>query len=77
MRVPGIPYFACVWAGILTLALCSVPVWADHPLPWKVGVAKVNITPENPMWMAGYASRDRPAQGKLTDLWAKENRTSV
>jgi hypothetical protein len=23
------------------------------------------------MWMSGYSSRDRPAEGKLTDLWAK------
>ena len=29
------------------------------------------ITPEKYMWMAGYGSRDRPADGKLTDLWAK------
>ncbi len=38
---------------------------------WAVGVAKVSITPEEPMWMAGYAFRDRAAEGKLTDLWAK------
>ena len=38
---------------------------------WKAGKAKVNITPERPIWMSGYASRDKPAQGKLTDLWAK------
>jgi hypothetical protein len=38
---------------------------------WKVGLAKAVITPEKFMWMAGYASRDRPADGKLTDLWAK------
>jgi len=38
---------------------------------WKAGVAKVNITPQQPMWMAGYAGRNRPADGKLTDLWAK------
>ena len=38
---------------------------------WKFGVAAVNITPEVPMLMSGYASRDRPAEGKLTDLWAK------
>lgn len=38
---------------------------------WKAGVAKVRITPEVPMWMSGYASRDHPAEGKLTDLWAK------
>lgn len=38
---------------------------------WKAGAAKVAITPEEPMWMAGYASRTRPADGKLTELWAK------
>ena len=38
---------------------------------WKAGVAKANITPEGSMWMAGYAARTRPAEGKATDLWAK------
>ena len=38
---------------------------------WKAGTAAVNITPDQPMWMAGYANRDRPAEGTLTDLWAK------
>ena len=38
---------------------------------WKAGSAKVNITPPKLMWMSGYASRTRPAEGKLTDLWAK------
>lgn len=38
---------------------------------WQVGAASVVITPEKPMWMAGYASRSAPATGKLTDLWAK------
>lgn len=38
---------------------------------WKAGAAKVNITPTSPMWMAGYGARDRPAEGALTDLWAK------
>lgn len=38
---------------------------------WKAGVARVNITPEKPMWMAGYGGRDHPAEGKLHDLWAK------
>lgn len=38
---------------------------------WKAGVAKANITPDQYMWMSGYAARDRPAEGKLTDLWAK------
>lgn len=38
---------------------------------WKAGVAKVSITPEKLIWMGGYAFRDHPAEGKLTDLWAK------
>jgi len=46
---------------------------ADAPgtAVWKAGVAKVNITPAQSMWMSGYAARTRPAQGKLDDLWAK------
>lgn len=38
---------------------------------WKAGVARVIITPQQPMWMAGYASRTAPSDGKLHDLWAK------
>ena len=29
------------------------------------------ITPKQPMWMAGYAACNRPADGTLHDLWAK------
>jgi hypothetical protein len=38
---------------------------------WKAGVAKVAITPEGPLWMAGFAVRTHPSEGKLHDLWAK------
>jgi hypothetical protein len=38
---------------------------------WKAGVASVVITPEHPLWMAGYANRDHPSDGKIVDLWAK------
>lgn len=38
---------------------------------WKAGVAKTVITPREPMWMSGYASRDKPADGTSHDLWAK------
>lgn len=38
---------------------------------WQAGVAKTNITPEKYMAMSGYGGRDKPADGKLTDLWAK------
>lgn len=39
--------------------------------PWQAGVARINITPAEPMWMSGYASRTQPAQGTRHDLWAK------
>jgi neutral ceramidase len=38
---------------------------------WKAGVARVVITPDQPLWMAGYANRDHPSEGKIVDLWAK------
>jgi len=38
---------------------------------WQAGVARKQITPEKAMWMSGYAGRNRPADGKLTELWAK------
>ena len=39
--------------------------------PWKAGVAVRVITPEVTMWMAGYAGRKGPAEGKEHDLYVK------
>lgn len=38
---------------------------------WQAGVATVNITPSYSMWLAGYASRTGPSEGKIHDIWAK------
>ncbi|MBE9461504.1 neutral/alkaline non-lysosomal ceramidase N-terminal domain-containing protein [Dyadobacter subterraneus] len=46
-------------------------VLANDKKGWKAGVAKVVITPAQSMWMAGFASRTGPSEGKLHDLWAK------
>ncbi|MFN4259421.1 MAG: neutral/alkaline non-lysosomal ceramidase N-terminal domain-containing protein [Gemmataceae bacterium] len=40
-------------------------------IPYKAGVAAKVITPSEPLWMAGYAARDKPAEGKLHDLYVK------
>lgn len=37
---------------------------------WKAGIAKAVITPEKPVWLAGYGMK-RPPDGKLHDLWMK------
>jgi hypothetical protein len=44
---------------------------ATQAADWRAGTARIKITPERPMWMSGYASRDRPAEGTSIDLWAK------
>lgn len=38
---------------------------------WKAGAASAVITPEGPIWMAGYASRNKPSEGVAQDLFAK------
>jgi neutral ceramidase len=38
---------------------------------WKAGLATVVTTPEYSMWMAGYAARTKPSEGKIHDLKAK------
>ncbi|MCX7825527.1 MAG: neutral/alkaline non-lysosomal ceramidase N-terminal domain-containing protein [Verrucomicrobiae bacterium] len=37
---------------------------------WKAGIARTVITPEKPVWLAGYGSKRVP-EGKLHDLWLK------
>jgi len=38
---------------------------------WKVGLAQVKITPTQPLFMEGYASRDRPFAKVESDLYVK------
>src|SRR4051812_38896294 len=56
---------------IVALFVLSLSLAADAAEIWKAGVARTNITPDQYMWMAGYAARTKPAEGKMTDLWAK------
>lgn len=37
----------------------------------KAGLAKVVITPAEPVWLCGYGARTKPAEGKVHDLFAK------
>jgi Neutral/alkaline non-lysosomal ceramidase, N-terminal len=38
---------------------------------FKAGAASKVITPTEPLWMAGYASRNKPCDTKRHDLWVK------
>lgn len=43
----------------------------QHTESWQAGAARINITPDKPIWQGGYASREHVSDGKLTELWAK------
>ncbi len=60
---------------IFVLKCALVLVGSRSPMAqgaeWKAGIAKVVITPGEPTWLSGYSNRDKPAQGKVHDLYAK------
>lgn len=54
---------------LLVFVIAAAPV-TDTPA-WKAGAASAKITPEKPLWMAGYAARTKPSEGVELDLFAK------
>jgi hypothetical protein len=56
---------------LLLAVLFVLPARADTSPTWKAGAARIKITPDKPLWMSGYSSRTKPAEGTLIDLWAK------
>jgi neutral ceramidase len=54
---------------VLTCSTCYAN--AGRQSGWKAGAASIVITPSEPMWMAGYAARNKPSEGKIDDLHAK------
>lgn len=64
-RVTRLVAFAAL---AFTLAL---PPLRAAETPWQIGLASVRITPDQPVLMYGYASRNTPHQGVSSDLFAK------
>jgi len=56
--------------ALLLSALTSASAFAADPA-YKAGTAVRIITPADGLWMAGYASRTKPAEGKEHDLFVK------
>ena len=54
---------------LLCLAMCAGDIKGEK-MNWKVGTSRVVITPEKPVWLAGYGSKRAP-DGKLHDIWMK------
>ena len=55
------------------MCLIALPIYAQagQQSSFKAGVASIVITPDESMWMAGYAARNKPSEGKVHDLHAK------
>lgn len=56
---------------IIMLIPFAVLAHAQENMTWKAGMASVNITPTQSMWMGGYAARDHASEGVRQDIWAK------
>jgi len=64
-----LPRLATLWT---TVCLLSLPGWAvAAEATWKAGIAKAVITPQEPIWMAGYGGRTKVAEGKEMDLFIR------
>lgn len=55
----------------LAVLICSLTLVPAQPAGWRAGTASRVITPDRPLWMAGYAVRNRPSEGVGQDLHAK------
>lgn len=62
-------------SNVFSIVLVIASVVALHAngqqVEWKAGAAKANITPTEPMYLAGFANREVPAEGTAMDLHAK------
>jgi len=55
---------------VLAVLFLAQPATAADPA-WKAGLGVRVITPKEPTWMAGYAARKEPGNGKVHDLYVK------
>ena len=60
------------WCAALLAVAAAVQLAEEAAADgWQAGAAAAKITPNQPMWMAGYGSRTHDATGLISDLWAK------
>ncbi|HEV3121973.1 MAG TPA: neutral/alkaline non-lysosomal ceramidase N-terminal domain-containing protein [Isosphaeraceae bacterium] len=61
--------------GFIVLIAGSLIVASAHAgqpqAEWQAGVARVEITPDGPVWMSGYAARKSPSEGVERPLFVK------
>jgi neutral ceramidase len=58
-------------AAVLALGALVVGRASAADADWKVGLAQIKITPEQPVFLSGYANRNKPYEKITADLYAK------
>ncbi len=56
--------------SVMIAATLSVSA-ADSIVPWRVGFSRVDVTPSEPVRMAGYGNRDHPSEAVDTPLYVR------
>ncbi|WP_163379949.1 neutral/alkaline non-lysosomal ceramidase N-terminal domain-containing protein [Cyclobacterium sp. SYSU L10401] len=69
-KMPSLFTLYFIWSLGMLVSSNNAFSRQDHS-GWKASVSKVDITPYESMWMAGYASRDHPSEGVRHAIWAK------
>ncbi|MFM7315455.1 MAG: hypothetical protein ACKO5E_00780, partial [bacterium] len=67
MASPARPLFM----ALILIGMNLAQAQTAEPEKWQAGLAKVAITPDKPVWMAGYDSRSGPSEGKIIDIYAR------
>ncbi|MCB1090821.1 MAG: neutral/alkaline non-lysosomal ceramidase N-terminal domain-containing protein [Verrucomicrobiae bacterium] len=66
-----------IWLLALPSIVAGIILWKSHAAPdgesgaWEIGLASVEITPQEPVFLAGYASRNHPHEGVAAPLHGK------
>lgn len=58
-------------SAALLAGLSPVAAAAGDAAAWQAGFGRADVTPDRPVLMAGYASRDKPSEGVEHRLFAK------
>ena len=58
---------ACLVVPFFLASLTAIAANKDL----RAGVARIDITPEGPIWMTGYGNRTHPSTGVAQHIWAK------
>ena len=66
----GWPFLSFGILCSMALGGTQAPV-AESETAYRVGLARKCITPDEPLWMAGYMGRRHPSRGVLDDLYAQ------